>query len=272
MRLDISGPSHTVHPWEQSHNETSIMRAMDGVNHQLSTGPGQDYFAFGRVDQKQRTHEALRSAAISLMTAGHQPTVAEVAKKAGISKSTAYRYFPSRDLMLAEVLLVSTVAADRETVLLAAQTDGSAAERVDRVIRADHAMVTRHRTAFRTSLRAFLLRLEKFPDAHRGPSNRVRHLTTALAPIANQLSTEHQQRLVAALSLCLGIEAATTTEIACNLTATEAEEVKRWAAAALLGAAMSQSDRPVTTAHETAAGTVEHPSGDRSGTRTASAP
>ena len=193
------------------------------------------------------------------MTAGHQPTVAE---KAGISKSTAYRYFPSRDLTLAEVLLVSTVAADREMVFAAAQTDGSAAERVDRVIHADHAMVTRHRTAFRTGLRAFLLLLEKFPDAHRVPSNRVRNLTTALAPVANQFSSDQLQRLVAAMSLCLGIEAATTTEISCDLTPTEAEEVKRWAAAALLNAAMSQSERQITAAHDTAAGRTKHPTGD----------
>lgn len=248
------------------------MRAMDGVNHQSRTGPGEEYRTFGRVDQKQRTHEALRSAAISLIAAGHQPTVDEVAKKAGISKSTAYRYFRSRDLMLEEVLLVSTVAADREMVLAAAQTDGSAAERVDRVIRADHAMVTRHRTAFRAGLRAFLLRLEKFPDAHRGPSNRVRTLTAALAPIADQLSTEHQQRLMAAMSLCLGIEAATTTEIACDLTPAEGEEVKRWAAAALLNAALSQGERQNPAAHDTAAGKTEHPPSDGTGTRTASVP
>ena len=54
------------------------------------------YEGVGRTSQKQRTRKALKDVATELIAAGKQPTVAEVAEGAQISKSTAYRYFPPR--------------------------------------------------------------------------------------------------------------------------------------------------------------------------------
>lgn len=106
----------------------------------------------------------------------------EVADAAGISKSTAYRYFPSQELLSAEVVLNATVGADRQQVFAAAEGEGGTAERVDRVVRADHAITAQHRHALRTGLRAFLLLVESYPDVPLRLSNRVGYLTAALAP------------------------------------------------------------------------------------------
>ncbi len=54
----------------------------------------------GRVRQKQRTRAALVAAARELVTAGLTPTVEEAAEQAGISRTTAYRYFPSQAALL----------------------------------------------------------------------------------------------------------------------------------------------------------------------------
>src|SRR3954468_13563930 len=59
----------------------------------------------GRESQKNRTRKALVDAAESLLRAGGQPTVTEAAEAAGISRATAYRYFPTQDMLLAEVAL-----------------------------------------------------------------------------------------------------------------------------------------------------------------------
>jgi AcrR family transcriptional regulator len=203
--------------------------------------PMGDYEMGGRTGQKSRTRQALKAAATELIAAGARPTVLQVAEAAGISKSTAYRYYPSQELMYAEVLLTATVGADREKVAAAAGGEGDAAARLDRVIRADHTWTARHEHALRIGLRAFYLLIDSYPDAPLEPSNRVRHLTAALAPLADQLSAAAMRRLVAALALCVGIEAATITQVSCGLTAEDSEEVKRWAAAALLRAALEEA-------------------------------
>jgi AcrR family transcriptional regulator len=200
------------------------------------------YETRGRTGQKLRTRNALKAAATELITAGQQPTVHEVADAAGISKSTAYRYFPSRELMYAEVLLSTTVGSDRQRVYAAAQSDGDAASRLDRVIRADHAFTEKHEHALRAGLRAFLLLIDTYPDAPIEPSHRLRYLTTAMEPLAGQLPPDATRRLVAALSLLVGIEPALITQVSCGLTAAESEDVKRWAAASLLRAALQDVD------------------------------
>ncbi len=196
------------------------------------------YETRGRTAQKLRTRNALKAAATELIAAGEQPTVLQVAESAGISKSTAYRYFPSQELMYAEILLTATVGADRRAMDAAAGSEGDATTRVDRVVRADHIFTTKHQHALRTGLRAYLLLVDSFPEAPLEPSNRVRYMTTALAPLGDQLSVVAMRRLVAALTLCVGVEAALITQVACGLSVEESEGVKRWAAAALLSAAL----------------------------------
>src|SRR5579871_3348380 len=59
----------------------------------------------GRESQKNRTRKELVAAASELMRAGRHPTVTDVAEAAGISRATAYRYFPTQELLWAEVAL-----------------------------------------------------------------------------------------------------------------------------------------------------------------------
>ena len=60
------------------------------------------YESTGRTRQKQRTRDALLEAAQALLAAGETPTVEQAADAAGISRTTAYRYFASqRSLLLA---------------------------------------------------------------------------------------------------------------------------------------------------------------------------
>jgi AcrR family transcriptional regulator len=60
------------------------------------------YERTGRVSQKARTREALIAGARSLLAQGVTPTMEGAAAAASISRTTAYRYFPSlRDLLVA---------------------------------------------------------------------------------------------------------------------------------------------------------------------------
>ena len=199
------------------------------------------YDSSGRMNQKRRTRAALVAAAAEFVRIGEAPTVAQVAESALVSKSTAYRYFPSQEALLAEALLAVVNRTDLEAVYLAAQTPGSPAARLDAVVRADHALVIRHETAFRTAVRAMLTpRGDDSSDVPRRPGNRLLYLADALAPLADQLGPERLQRLVMALAMCVGMESIMVTVDICGLPPADAEAVKRWAAAALLNAALAE--------------------------------
>ena len=63
----------------------------------MSTG----YEEVGRVRQKRRTRQALVAAARQLVAEGVTPTVESAAEHAGVSRTTAYRYFASQAALLA---------------------------------------------------------------------------------------------------------------------------------------------------------------------------
>jgi hypothetical protein len=86
-----------------------------------------------------------------------------------------------------------------------------------------------------------MLLLEDYPEAPLEPSHRVRYLSKALEPLADQLPAPAMRRLVAALSLCVGLEATLIAQLSCGLSAEESEEVKRWATATLLRGALQDA-------------------------------
>jgi AcrR family transcriptional regulator len=60
------------------------------------------YEKTGRTAQKSRTRQALVEATRALLRDGQTPNVEDAAQHAGISRTTAYRYFPNqRSLLLA---------------------------------------------------------------------------------------------------------------------------------------------------------------------------
>ena len=56
--------------------------------------------ATGRTHQKARTRNALVDITRTLLASGRTPTVEEAAEAAGISRATAYRYFPNQRALL----------------------------------------------------------------------------------------------------------------------------------------------------------------------------
>src|SRR5918911_4496768 len=167
----------------------------------------------GRINQKRRTRAAILAAAVELLEGGHRPTVAEVADAALVSRATAYRYFPTQEYLLFEAALESTRSdIDRELGENTLPEDPEA--RLEMLIDALQRRITDKEAAFRTMLR---LSLEQSPqeerhDGETAPSmlrggGRVRWIQEILAPVEERFEEANFRRLVAALSLCMGIEA-----------------------------------------------------------------
>ena len=67
--------------------------------------PRQDKKERNFSNVRRRTRRAMIEAATRLVREGASPSVTEVADAAGVSRATAYRYFPTQESLLAEVIV-----------------------------------------------------------------------------------------------------------------------------------------------------------------------
>jgi len=105
----------------------------------------------GRTQQKQRTRDALVAAARALVAEGRTPKVEDAAEAAGISRTTAYRYFPNRRALLFAAHPDSTAES-----LLPVDAPDDPGERLDIVIRSFTRTTLKTEAQSRTMLRLSL--------------------------------------------------------------------------------------------------------------------
>lgn len=149
------------------------------------------------------------SVASQMMRDGASPSVSDVAEKAGVSRSTAYRYFPTRATMVQEVV--------GETLgpILKWQSDSDdPGDRIASLIRESFPRIAENESTFRAALR---LSLEQQDTTDGSASNidgnsivrghRIGLLDRALDPLKSSCSEPELRRLSQALSIIFGIEA-----------------------------------------------------------------
>jgi AcrR family transcriptional regulator len=198
------------------------------------------YESMGRVDQKQRTRQALLKAARDLVADGSEPTVEQAAERAGISRTTAYRYFPNQ-----RALLLAAHPETSATTLLPADAPSDAASRLDVVVTRFVRLIIDTEAAQRT-----MLRLSLDPDpGGRGPlplrqGRAIAWITEALEPLRGALTDIEVHRLALAVRSAVGIEALVWFTDVGGLSREEAAASMRWSAQALLSAAMTANPPP----------------------------
>jgi AcrR family transcriptional regulator len=187
---------------------------------------------------KAATFRLLLDTAIEIIQDGHIPSIAEVAVRANVSRATAYRYFPSRSVLVTAVIDKS-LAPVRQ--LPSSSPDGH--ERVHELFIETFPRFTEYeaqlRAAAQLSLeqwaleRAGLLEEEPYRRGHR-----IRILEHALEPFAKQLDAATHRRLHHALSVVYGIEPYIILKDIWGLPNREVERVALWMANALIDAAL----------------------------------
>jgi AcrR family transcriptional regulator len=196
---------------------------------------------------RRRTRGAMIEAVTQLVHEGASPSVTEVADAAGVSRATAYRYFPTQESLLAEVIV-----PDLEAALAAEALPEDLESRFGAAFAPIWSSYIEHEAAYRTMLRRGLERppgesIERGEAEEAGSiraGRRVRWLRNALEPAHERMDEESFERLVAAMCLCAGIESVVVLRDVCGLNAKEAEEVARWAAFTLLRGSLRESERP----------------------------
>jgi AcrR family transcriptional regulator len=191
------------------------------------------YESIGRTAQKSRTRRALLAATRELLAAGHTPKVEDAAERAGISRTTAYRYFASqRSLLLAAHPTISP-----ET-LLPAEAPIDPKERLDVVMTAFTQYNFTWEPQLRTALRLALEPAADQPVLRQGRA--VGWIEEALTPLQQAHPHIDIQRLATAIRSATGIETLIwLIDIAGYTREEAADTVKTTAQALLAGAVLS---------------------------------
>jgi AcrR family transcriptional regulator len=185
------------------------------------------YTESGRTRQKQRTREDLLDAARRLIESGDAPRVEEVAEAAGISRTTAYRYFPSQ-----AALLVAAFPEIGARSLLPDPAPADVAERIAAVV----ATFVDLNASTERQLRA-MLRLSLGDVPHELPLRQGRAigwLREALEPLRADLDEAAIQRLAEAIRSACGIEARVWLADVARLDAGQIRALQLWMADALV--------------------------------------
>lgn len=208
-----------------------------------------------RDNQKRRTRRAIVTAAADLLRAGRQPTVAEVADAAEVSRATAYSYFPSQQVLLEEAGLELAEKARVDEALEAAW-----AECGDDVVRRWEAfcpiyydLYGRNEAVYRSMLRT---QQERWLDANAHDradtvvvrqARRVPIIDRLLSPLRPKVAGTAYRQLAEGLAVVAGIEPLVVLKDICGATVDQAIETVTWAGRVMIEATLVEARSGGTT-------------------------
>lgn len=185
---------------------------------------------------RARTYKIVLETALRLSKSGKIPSVSEVAEAADVSRATAYRYFPTQ-----AALVQAVVYEALGPILEWVSTSQDARERVADLFTFAYPRMISQETPLRASL---AMALDE--RAQRNPTPRFRGtrrilIGNALKPLSKTLKKAELERLSQALSLVFGIESIVVLQDVWKLEGQKATDVARWAADALVRAALMEA-------------------------------
>jgi AcrR family transcriptional regulator len=154
------------------------------------------------VHQKARTRDALVTATRELLATGVTPTVEEAATTASVSRTTAYRYFPTQHALL----VAAYPEIDRESVL-GDDPPADVGDRFDIVFGEMARQVADNEVPLRAMLRLSLETPSRRGELLLRRGRRRTWIADALAPLRASMSRAEFDRLVLAIAISTGIEA-----------------------------------------------------------------
>jgi AcrR family transcriptional regulator len=190
---------------------------------------------------RERTHRLLREAARELLRTGRPLTVPAVAELAGVSRATAYRYFPNNDSVVlhATMSLADNPLEDTDWVPPVATSPSELGARAAELVRATARWAFDHETELRTMLRLSLGPVWGQAYSRRGLTNRGRWIDALLKDMPNDVPPSARDRLAAALVPLFGADAVVWTTDMAGLPREQAVELLAWMAQVLVAATLA---------------------------------
>jgi AcrR family transcriptional regulator len=188
------------------------------------------YVKSGRTSQKARTQSALVEAARELMSQGIVPTVEEAAAQAGVSRATAYRYFPNQHALLASAYPIIEARS-----LLPEEPSGDVTDRVRQVARGILDSIVANEVALRAQLQISLKESTTLAELPLRQGRRLMWFEDALTPLRTELPRRTFRRLTLALAASVSLEAFIWLVDLAGLSREAAVEQIIWTAEQILG-------------------------------------
>lgn len=192
------------------------------------------YERSGRVRQKARTRQALLEATRRLMADGTAPTVEQAAAAAGVSRTSAYRYFPSRG-----ALVLAAHPETQRASLLPPDAPPDPRQRLDLVLDVHLRTLLEWEPQLRTTLRLSLDPATPPGSLPLRQGRVVGWLEDALAPLRRTHPHLDVHRLAVAIRSATGIESLVWLTDVAGLDRRPAVDLLRGNAHALLAAALA---------------------------------
>lgn len=194
-----------------------------------------------------RTRKLMLETAIRLLQRGEMPSVSDLGQAAGVSRATAYRYFPSQAAMVQAVVDEALgPILDWDT----SRTDP--ADRVCDLLETALPRLAEFESTFRAALRFSLddwARRDADPQASAAQfvrGHRLVLLRKALAPAQTRLASPQFDQLVNALAVVFGVESLVVLRDICGLGGDGMTQVSQWMARKLVDGALAETptDQP----------------------------
>ena len=194
-----------------------------------------------RTNQKERTHQAIVSAAARLIDTGCvNPTIDDIAEEALVSRATVYRYFESTDDVLWQVF------SDRHMLDAETARPITSDNLTERVLAAEENVndyLFGHHEGTRAFERVMLeRRVQGRSTDHDRPGRRFRQIDTALAPLEPRLGPDALELVRHALSLAIGSQAMIALLDTGQLDPKRARDVTHFACQAIINEAKRLAD------------------------------
>ncbi len=217
-------------------NRQSLIYSMS-IPKSTPSEPGGD--PQGRANQKLRTRQALIDAAIALRDEGQNPTVAQVAERAMVSRATAYRYFPSTEA------LISETAADREMKPLESfwRPGDDPVKGIGLAANALNKLLIDDEIGLHVMERSFMsVWLDSETHEPLRPGRRMSYIEPIVDSLKDVLSPRARKRLKQALSIVIGTEALIAVRDISGASVEESLDTAAWAARALVRQALQENE------------------------------
>ena len=192
-----------------------------------------------RPSPKERTRRLLGEAARELLRTGAPLTVQAAAELAGVSRATAYRYFPSNEAVLMHATMPLVEDAGQRSQPPDPDTSAlDLPEQASALVRKMARWAFDHENELRTLLRLSLAPERATRIPRRGNTNRDTWIATLLEGLPAHVSQAARHRLAVALVPLFGADAGVWSTDIAEVDPDTAVDVMAWMAATLVQATL----------------------------------